>query len=83
MLGKIAGALIGRHVAGKNKGLQGALIGVAVETVARRLIPTLAAAAVLGFGFKKAKDYLTDDEPAHPSDAEPSLPSGEPAGPLT
>jgi hypothetical protein len=75
MLGKIAAAIIGERLAGRNKGASGAVKGILVETVAKRLIPTIAAAAVLGYAYKKAKSSL-DREPSYPSDAEPSPPSG-------
>lgn len=75
MLGKIAAAIIGERLAGKNKGAKGAIIGIAVETVAKRVVPAIAAAAVLGYAYKKAKDYL-DREPVYPSEATPSPPSG-------
>jgi hypothetical protein len=73
MLGKIAAAIIGERLAGKNERAKGAIIGVAVETVAKRVIPAIAAAAVLGYAYKKAKNYL-NREPAYPSDATPSPP---------
>ena len=75
MLGKVAAAIIGDRMAGRNKGAKGAITGIVVETVAKKVIPTMAAAAVLGFAYKKAKDYL-DREPSYPSDATPSPPSG-------
>jgi hypothetical protein len=75
MLGKIAAAIIGDRLAGRNKGASGAVKGIVVETVAKRLIPTIAAAAILGYAYKKAKDYF-DREPSYPSDASPSPPSG-------
>jgi hypothetical protein len=71
MLGKIAAAIIGERLAGRNKGASGAVKGIIVETVAKRLIPTIAAAAILGYAYKKANDYL-DREPAYPSEATPS-----------
>lgn len=76
MLGKIAGAVIGGRLAGKNKGASGAVKGILVESVAKRLIPTIAAAAVLGYAYKKAKGSLDREPPSYPSDAEPSSPSG-------
>lgn len=77
MLGKIAAALIGNRVAGRNKGAKGAVVGIVVETVAKRVIPALVAAAILGFAYKKAKDFLeSDEEPTYPSEASPAPPSG-------
>lgn len=76
MLGKIAGALIGERLAGKNNGARGAILGIVAETVVKRVIPTVAAAAILGFAYKKAKNALDGKEPSYPSDASPSPPSG-------
>jgi hypothetical protein len=73
MLGKIAAAIVGERLAGRNKGASGAVKGIIVESVAKRLIPTIAAAAILGYAYKKAKDYL-NREPAYPSEATPSPP---------
>ncbi len=75
MLGKIAAGIIGGRLAGKNKGASGAVKGVLVESVAKRLIPAIAAAAVLGYAYKKVKGSF-DRKPSYPSDAEPSPPSG-------
>lgn len=75
MLGKIAAAIVGERLAGKNKGASGAVKGILVETLAKRLIPTIAAAAVLGYAYRKAKGS-PGRKPAYPADAEPSPPSG-------
>lgn len=79
MLGKIAGAVIGERIAGKTRGAKGAIVGVVAETVVRKVVPTIAAIAILGFAYKKTKDFLegefNDSEPAYPSDATPSSPS--------
>jgi 3-methyladenine DNA glycosylase Mpg len=75
MLGKIAAALIGERIGGKNKGAGGAVKGIVVETVAKKLIPTIAAAAILGYAYKKTKDILGREGPSYPSDASPSPPS--------
>ena len=77
MLGKIAGAMIGAKIAGRNKGARGAVAGVAVETLARRVIPAIAAAAILGYAFKKAKGALAGrSPPSYPSDESPAPPPG-------
>jgi hypothetical protein len=43
------------------------------------VVPTVAAIAILGFAYKKARDFLEeefgDSEPAYPSEATPSSPS--------
>jgi hypothetical protein len=75
MLGKIAAAIIGERLAGRNKGASGAVKGILVESVAKRLIPTIAAAAVLGYAYKKMKGS-SNRGPSYPPDAEPSSPSG-------
>lgn len=79
MLGKIAGALIGERMAGKNRGAKGAILGIVAETVVRKVVPTIAAIAILGYAYKKARDFLEeefgDSEPAYPSEAAPSSPS--------
>ena len=79
MLGKIAGALIGERVAGRNRGAKGAILGIVAETVVRKVVPTIAAIAILGFAYKKARDFLEEEfgegEPSYPSDATPSSPS--------
>jgi hypothetical protein len=79
MLGKIAAAIIGDRMAGKGKGASGAIKGILIETVAKKVIPTIAAAAILGYAYKKAKDLYEEEfgseEPDYPSDASPSSPS--------
>ena len=76
MLGKIAGAMIGSRLAGRNKGASGAVAGVVVESLAKRVIPALAAAVVLGYAYKKAKKaFGGDEEPDYPSEASPAPPS--------
>ncbi len=60
MLGKIAAAIIGEKIAGRNEGGKGAVLGVVAATAARKVVPTVAAVAILGYAAKKAKDYLDD-----------------------
>lgn len=80
MLGKIAGALIGERIAGKDKSAKGAILGVVAETVIKKVVPTIAAIAILGFAYKKARDFLEeefgDSEPDYPPEATPSSPAG-------
>ena len=76
MLGKIAGALIGRRLAGRHGGAKGALIGVGVAALARRGLGPLAAVAALGWGAKKLYERRGRRSPAYPSDAAPSSPEG-------
>ena len=79
MLGKIAGALIGERVAGRNRGAKGAILGIVAETMVRKVVPTIAAVAVLGYAYKKTKDFLREEfegtKPSYPSEATPSSPS--------
>ena len=66
MLGKLAGAWLGEKVAGDNKGAKGAILGYGAAALARRSVPTLAAAALLGWGYRKwrgrraSRDYSSD-----------------------
>lgn len=77
MLGKIAGALIGRKLIGNNRGAKGALIGVGVAALARRGLGPLATVAAVGYGAKKLWDWRKRrDGVSYPSDATPSPPGG-------
>lgn len=76
MLGKIAGALLGKKLAGRNEGMKGALIGAGTAAVARRGLGPLVATAAAAYGAKKAWDWWNKrDKPSYPSDATPSSPS--------
>lgn len=63
MFGKLAGAWLGKKVAGENEGAKGAILGYGAAAVARRSVPTLAAIALGGWAFRKwrsrrrAEDY--------------------------
>ena len=76
MLGKIAAAVVGDRIAGRNKGAKGAVLGIVAATALKRVIPTIAAAAILGYAYKKAKNFLEENEPDYPSEATPSPPAG-------
>lgn len=76
MLGKIAGALIGRRLAGRHSGAKGALLGYGAAALARRGLGPLAAVAALGWGAKKLYERRGRRSPAYPPDATPSPPSG-------
>jgi hypothetical protein len=56
MLGKIAGAMLGKKLAGPNDGAKGAIIGAAAAALARRSVPALAAVAALGWGVNKLRE---------------------------
>ena len=73
MLGKLAGAFIGEKMAGRNRGMRGALIGAGVAAVARRGLGPLALALGAGWAAKKMWDKRQDRRrPAYSSDASPS-----------
>lgn len=76
MLGKIAGAMIGRRLAGRNSGAKGALLGYGVAALARRGLAPLAAVAALGWGAKKLYERRRGRTPSYPSDAAPAPPEG-------
>ena len=76
MLGKIAGALIGRRIAGRGSGAKGALLGYGVAALARRGLGPLAAVAAIGWGAKKLYERRGRRAPAYPADATPSSPEG-------
>jgi len=72
MLGKIAGAMIGEKVAGRNKGAKGAILGAGVAAIARRGFGPLTAAMAIGWGAKKLWDWRKGRSPRYPTDATPS-----------
>ena len=74
MIGKLLGAWVGEKIAGRNAGAKGAILGAGAVTIARRALPTIAAAAAIGWGLKKLRERRAS--PAYPSDATPSPPSG-------
>ncbi|MEO8175386.1 MAG: hypothetical protein ABI626_01850 [Sphingomicrobium sp.] len=76
MLGKIAGALIGKRVAGQNSGTKGALLGYGIAAAARRGLGPLAAVAAIGWGAKKLYERRGRRSPSYPSDSTPSSPEG-------
>lgn len=75
MLGKIAGAIIGRKLASRNSGLKGAALGYGVAALARRGLGPLGLALGLGWAAKKLYDKRGRSAPSYPSDAAPSPPS--------
>ena len=80
MLGKLAGAIIGRRIAGRHSGAKGAILGLGVAALARRGLGPLAAAAAIGWGAKKLYERRGRSTPSYPSDAAPASPSGSAAG---
>ena len=71
MLGKLAGAFIGEKIAGRNRGLRGALVGAGVAAVARRGFGPLALALGAGWAAKKVWDRRQGRSPSYPSEASP------------
>jgi hypothetical protein len=70
MFGKLAGAWLGEKIAGRNSGTKGAIIGYGAAALARRSVPTLAAAAAIGWGYRKWRDRRRA-QPSYPSEASP------------
>lgn len=73
MLGKLAGAYVGEKMAGRNRGLRGAVVGAGVAAVARRGLGPLALALGAGWAAKKMWDKRQERRnPHYPSGASPS-----------
>jgi hypothetical protein len=81
MLGKLAGALIGKRIAGRNQGARGAILGAGVAAVARRGFGPLAGALALGWGAKKLWEWRKGRSPAFPSEATPARPASQTKSP--
>lgn len=71
MLGKIAGALVGRRLASRNSGASGAVLGYGAAALARRGLGPLAAGAALLWGVNKLRER-SKRKPSYPSEATPS-----------
>ena len=56
MIGKLIGAGVGRRLAGRNRGLKGALLGAAAPWLLRRAFTPLGVAALGAYGVKKVWD---------------------------
>ena len=78
MLSKLAGAMAGKYVAGRNRGLKGAILGAGVAAVAKRGFWPLALAGAAAYGAKKLYERRRS-APSYPSEATPSSPSGRSA----
>jgi hypothetical protein len=74
MLGKLAGAWLGKKIAGPHEGAKGAVLGYGAAALARRSVPALAAVALGGWAFKKWRERRRSDQ-VYPSEATPSPPS--------
>lgn len=73
MLGKIAGAMIGKRLAGRNDGFKGALLGAAGARLATRGLGPLGTALALGYGAKKLYEWnrARKTSPSYPASATP------------
>ena len=77
MLGKIAGAFIGKRLAGRHSGAKGALLGYGAAALARRGLGPLGLALGLGWGAKKLYEKRQARRaPHYPSQAAPSSRAG-------
>jgi hypothetical protein len=74
MLGKIAGAIIGNRIAGRNDGVKGALLGAAGARLATRGLGPLGTALAVGYGAKKLYDWnrARKTNPRFPNEATPA-----------
>jgi uncharacterized membrane protein YebE (DUF533 family) len=73
MLSKIAGAMIGKRLAGRRGGLRGALLGAAGARIATRGLGPLGTALAVGYGAKKLYDWNRSrrTNPSFPASATP------------
>ncbi len=77
MIGKLAGAFIGKRIAGRHSGAKGAILGYGAAALARRGLGPLGLALGLGWGAKKLWERRqARRHPSYPSDATPGSPSG-------
>ena len=75
MLGKLAGAIIGKRLAGRNEGIKGAALGYGAAALARRGLGPLGLALGLGWGAKKLYERRQSRRaPAFPTAAQPASP---------
>ena len=80
MPGKLAGAWIGRKVAGENEGAKGAILGAGAVALGKRVVPTIAALAVGGWAFKRWRDRRRAHSP-YPAEATPAVPASDTRSP--
>jgi len=81
MLGKLAGAMIGKRLAGRNRGAKGALIGAGAAALARRGLGPLAGALAIGWGAKKLWEWRKGRSPHFPGEATPARPPSQTKSP--
>ena len=75
MIGKLIGAKIGQRLAGRHKGGKGALIGMLVPVLGRRLFGPLGLALGAGYVAKKVWDRRQAARAARPA-AQSLTPTG-------
>lgn len=67
MLGKLAGAILGSRMAGRNDGVKGAILGAAGARIAARGLGPFGTALTLAWGAKKLYQWNRDRKNAAPS----------------
>jgi len=74
MFGKLAGAIIGSRMAGRNDGVKGALLGAAGARLAARGLGPFGTVLALGYGAKKLYDWNRSRKtsPTYPRSATPT-----------
>lgn len=74
MLGKIAGAILGNRMAGRNDGMKGAILGAAGARIAARGLGPFGTALTLAWGAKKLYDWNKERKaaPVYPRSAAPA-----------
>ena len=80
MIGKLLGAWVGEKIAGRNSRAKGAVLGAGAAAVGKRVLPTLAAAAAVGWGWKKWREHRRS-HPPYPAEATPRIPASETSSP--
>jgi hypothetical protein len=80
MLGKLAGAWLGKKIAGPNQGAKGAILGYGAAALARRSVPLLAGAAIGGWAFKRWRAHRRSHA-SYPAEATPRVPESETRSP--
>jgi hypothetical protein len=81
MLGKLAGAIIGERIAGRNRGAKGAILGAGVAALAKRGLGPLAGALAVGWGAKKLWDWRKGRGARFPAEATPRIPASQTKSP--
>lgn len=74
MLGKIAGAILGNRMAGRNDGVKGAILGAAGARIAARGLGPFGTVLALGWGARKLYQWNKERKttPRFPESATPA-----------